>query len=98
MTTITTTEGARVSDRRLVPALGRWTVATLIAGVLLLVYLQVFLVRAFMPPIALMFGVPALILAALVVAIRRRWAPVLGAPYLLRKDKLCRHSTSRRVA
>jgi plastocyanin len=63
------------------PVLARWTVGTLLVGTLLLVYMQVFLVRAFMPPIALIFGVPALIFAALTVAIRRRWSPLLGALY-----------------
>ena len=61
--------------------LAKWTIATLLAGVGLLVYMQVVLVGAFMPPIALMFGVPALILAALVAGLRRRWAPLLGALY-----------------
>jgi uncharacterized cupredoxin-like copper-binding protein len=63
------------------PALAQWTLATLLGGVALLVYMQVFLVRGFTPPIALMFGVPALVFAALVALIRRRWAPLLGTLY-----------------
>ncbi len=71
----------RTTGRTPLSALAKWTVTTLVVGVVLLIYMQVFLVRDFMPPIALMFGVPALIFAALVVAIRRRWAPLLGALY-----------------
>jgi uncharacterized cupredoxin-like copper-binding protein len=79
----TTTMAARAAQRPARPALTWWTLATLAAAIALLVYMQVFLVRALMPPIALMFGVPALIFAALVGAIRRPWAPVLGALYWL---------------
>lgn len=79
MTTVTlTTPGTRQRPRA---PLGTWTAATLVVGTLLLVYLQVFLVRSFMPPIALMFGVPALIFAGLVTMIRRPWAPLLGVLY-----------------
>jgi plastocyanin len=52
-----------------------------LAGVALLVYMQVVLVGGFDPPIALMFGVPALLFALLVLGVRRRWAPLLGALY-----------------
>ena len=59
-------------------ALAKWTVATRLAGVALLVYRQIFQVRGFMPPIALLFGVPALIFAALAAGIRRCWARCTG--------------------
>src|SRR5687768_9759031 len=72
---------SHVSGRKPLSVLARWTLAALLIGTLLLVYMQVFLVRSFMPPIALMFGVPALIFAALIVIIRRRWAPLLGTLY-----------------
>jgi uncharacterized cupredoxin-like copper-binding protein len=65
------------------PALFRWAVGSLAACVLLLTYMQVFLVRAFDPPIALMFGLPAAIFIALMLLVRRRWAPLLGALYWL---------------
>ena len=71
----------RFAARPPLSALAQWTLATLLGGVVLLVYLQVFLVRSFTPPIALIFGVPALIFAVLVAQIRRRWAPLLGALY-----------------
>jgi plastocyanin len=77
----TTTIARAVTGRQALSALAKWTVAALVAGTLLLVYLQVFRFRAFMPPVALMFGVPALILAALVAAVRRPWAPLLGTLY-----------------
>jgi len=79
MTTVTIP--GPMTGRQNLSALAKWTVAALVAGTLLLVYMQVFRVRAFMPPIALMFGVPALIFAALVAAVRRPWAPLLGALY-----------------
>lgn len=72
---------AATAHRAPLAPLTRWTVATLLAGVALLVYMQVVLVGGFDPPIALMFGVPALLFALLVLGVRRRWAPLLGALY-----------------
>ena len=79
----TTTMARPATASRSLTALAKWTVGSLVVGTLLLIYMQVFLVRAFMPPIALMFGIPALIFAALVAGIRRRWAPLLGSLYWL---------------
>lgn len=62
-------------------ALTHWTVVSLLAGVAQLVYLQVAILRSFDPPIAQLFGPPALVVAALVAGLRRRWAPLLGALY-----------------
>ena len=79
----TTTMAGPATASRSMTSLTKWTVGSLVVGTLLLIYMQVFLVRAFMPPIALMFGIPALIFAALVAGIRRRWAPLLGSLYWL---------------
>lgn len=62
-------------------ALAKWTVATLMIGVAQVIYLQVAILRSFDPPIAPVFGAPALVFAALVAGLRRRWAPLLGALY-----------------
>lgn len=71
----------RSAGRPPLPTLAKWTAGTLIGGTLLLVYMQIFLFRSFNPPVALIFGIPALIFAALIGGVRRRWVPVLGAIY-----------------
>ena len=63
------------------PALLKWTIASLLVGVALVVYLQVVILRSFEPPLALVFGGPALAIAALLAGLRRRWVPLLGALY-----------------
>lgn len=79
MTTLSV--AAQTAQRRPLSALGKWTVAMLIAEALLLIYMQIFLFRSFDPPVALIFGVPALVFAGLVAGLRRRWVPLLGALY-----------------
>ncbi|MCC7359835.1 MAG: cupredoxin domain-containing protein [Anaerolineales bacterium] len=63
------------------PALITWTIASLLLGVALVVYLQVAILRSFDPPLALIFGTPALVFAALLAVLRGRWVPLLGALY-----------------
>jgi plastocyanin len=76
-----TTLPAKLVSRRPTPVLARWTVGSLIAITVLLTYMQIFLFRSFEPPVALIFGVPALIFAVLIVTIRRPWVPLLGTLY-----------------
>ena len=75
----TTSIVGRVTQRQLLSAFSQWTVDPMVVGTFLLVYMQVFHFRAFMPPIAIIFGVPALIFASVSIAIRRPRAPMLGA-------------------
>jgi heme/copper-type cytochrome/quinol oxidase subunit 2 len=79
MTTATLVTSA-TKPRPLTP-LTRATLATLIIGSLLLVYMQVFIFRSFEPPVAVIFGLPALIFIGLIAFLRRRWASVLGSLY-----------------
>jgi uncharacterized cupredoxin-like copper-binding protein len=53
-------------------------VATLAALFVMLIWLQVVVVRGFVPPLALILGVPALVVALPIVFSRWRWAPLLG--------------------
>jgi uncharacterized cupredoxin-like copper-binding protein len=69
----------RPAGRKPLPALSKWTVATLVALALMLIWLQVAVVRGFSPPLALALGTPALIVAVPIVATRWRWAPLVGA-------------------
>src|SRR5690349_3317542 len=59
-------------------ALTKVTIATLIGCALLMTYMQVVLVRGWDPPVALFFGLPALLFALPVALIRRRWAAWFG--------------------
>ena len=69
---------ARPAGRQPLPALSKWTAATLGAFVVLL-WLQVAVVGGFFLVLALAFGTPTLVIATLIVATRWRWAPLLGA-------------------
>src|SRR5262245_50853478 len=71
----------RPAERKPLSALSKWLIFTLAAIVLMLIWLQVAVVRGFFPPLALMLGSPALIVAAPIVATRWRWVPLLGAFY-----------------
>jgi len=71
----------RPAGRKPLPALSKWTVATLAAVVVMLIWLQVAVARSFFPPLALALGTPALVVAVPIVATRWRWAPLLGAIY-----------------
>jgi plastocyanin len=62
-------------------ALTRWTVGTLVTNIVLMIYLQVVIVGGFSPPLALIFGVPAVFFAIAVLLIRWRWAPLLSVLY-----------------
>ncbi len=77
----TTAMSVRVSSRPALPALAKWTIATLVACALQLTFMQVFFFRSFDPPVALIFGVPALIVAVLIAMVRRPWVPLLGTTY-----------------
>lgn len=70
-----------IASRRTLTPLTRWTIASMIVGILLLIYMQVFIFRSFDPPLVLIFGVPALVFMGLVVFVRRRWAPLFGSLY-----------------
>src|SRR6266540_3275186 len=61
-------------------ALSKWTVATLVAVVVMLIWLQVAVVSQYWF-FALVLGTPALVAAVPIVATRRRWAPLLGVLY-----------------
>jgi len=62
-------------------ALTKWTVATLVMNVVLIIYVQVVLIGGFSPPLVLIFGLPAAIVAILILVTRWRWAPLLAALY-----------------
>jgi plastocyanin len=70
-----------VASRRPLTPLTRWTIAAL-AGVLpLLAYLQFGLIGGMNPPILIIFGVPALLVIALIAATGWRWVPLLATLY-----------------
>ncbi len=69
----------RHASRRPLPALTKWTVATLGAIVVMLIWLQVAVVHGFSPPLALILGTPALVVAVPILVTRWRWAPLLAA-------------------
>jgi uncharacterized cupredoxin-like copper-binding protein len=73
----------RSSVRAPLPALGRWAAASLGAIALLVAYLQFFIMGEGAPPVFLILGIPALLFAALVVANRWRWAPLLSVVYFV---------------
>ena len=62
-------------------ALTKWTVATLVMNVVLIIYVQVVLIGGFSPPLVLIFGLPAAIVAILILVTRWRWAPLLAVLY-----------------
>jgi uncharacterized cupredoxin-like copper-binding protein len=69
---------ARLAARRPLSALTKWTAATLGAFVVML-WLQVAIAGGFFLVLALAFGTPTLVIAALIIATRWRWVPLLGA-------------------
>jgi len=71
----------RRAARQPLTALGQWTVATLAALVVMLIYLQVGIVGTFFPSVVLVFGLPALVVAVLVRTTRWRWTPLLAVLY-----------------
>ena len=71
----------RASERAPLPALARWAAGSLAGIAVFLTYLQVFVIRGGDPPLALIFGLPALLFAIPIVATRKRWAPLLGIVY-----------------
>lgn len=77
---ITTAARPSVARRRLTP-LTRWTLAALVGVLPLLAYLQLGLIGGMNPPILIIFGVPALLILALITATRWRWAPLLATLY-----------------
>jgi plastocyanin len=77
----TTTSARPLAARRPLTPLARWALAAL-AGVLpLLAYLQFGLIGGMNPPILIIFGVPALLILALITATGWRWAPLLATLY-----------------
>lgn len=74
----TATMPTQMVTRRPMPALSKWAVGSLIAITLLLTYMQIIIFRSFEPPVALIFGVPALIFAGLIATARRPWVPLLA--------------------
>ena len=78
---VVTSTDTRPAGRQPLRALSKWSVATLAALVLMLIWLQVAVVRGFFPPLALILGLPALVVAIPIVAARWRWAPLLAAIY-----------------
>src|SRR5260221_9477530 len=72
---------ARPTGRKPLPVLTKWTVATLIAAILLMVYFQVALIGSFSPPVGFILGLPALVLGLPIVVTRWRWVPLSGALY-----------------
>jgi uncharacterized cupredoxin-like copper-binding protein len=71
----------RPAGRKPLTALTKWTVATLVAAILLMVYFQVALIGSFSPPVGFILGLPALVLGLPIVVTRWRWAPLSGALY-----------------
>jgi len=88
---VVTPTATRPASRQPLSALSKWTVVSLAAMVVLLIWLELVLevsARAcsarqlpVCPPVALILGLPALVVAVLIVATRRRWAPLLGVLY-----------------
>jgi len=72
---------ARAAGRQPLSALSKWTVATLGTLIVMLIWLQVVVVRGFFPPLVLILGLPALVVAAPIVLTRWRWAPLLAVLY-----------------
>src|SRR6266508_5421603 len=70
----------RPAGRQRLSALSKWTVATLAAVVVMLIWLQVAVVSQYWF-FALVVGTPALVVAVPIVVTRRRWAPLLGVLY-----------------
>jgi hypothetical protein len=63
----------RRSSRKPLTALEIWTVGTLAGMILLLMWLQVVVVGGLFPPLTPIFGVPALVVAVIILAVHRRW-------------------------
>src|SRR5712691_1406534 len=72
---------SRPTGRKPLPALSKWTVATLAAIILMLIWLQVVVIGGFSPPLALILGLPAAVVTVPIGATRWRWAPLLGVLY-----------------
>jgi plastocyanin len=72
---------SRRSARKPLLPLTKWLLATLAAMVVLLIFLQVVVVGGLFPPLAIIFGLPAVIIALLIYAARWRWTPLLGLAY-----------------
>jgi len=80
---VETPNAPRPVGRKPLTALRQWTVATLAALIVLLIYLQVGIVGQFSPPLALVLGLPAVVVAVLLLTTRWRWAPLLAVLYWL---------------
>jgi len=71
-----------VSGRQPLPALSKWTIATLAAAVVMSIYLQLYVEAGrYFPLLMLFLGLPALVVAIPIIITRRRWAPLLGVLY-----------------
>jgi uncharacterized cupredoxin-like copper-binding protein len=77
---VTPTTPRPVGQKRLTP-LSQWTVGTLLAVVVLLIDLQVFIVGQSFQPLALVFMLPPVVVAVLLLTTRWRWAPLLAVLY-----------------
>ena len=78
---IVTPTATRPAGRQPLPALSKWTVATLAAAVVMLIYLNVTALSQYFPWFALVLGLPAVVAAVPIVVTRWRWAPLLGMLY-----------------
>ena len=69
------------SKRASKSALTRWILAILGAIIALTIYIQIALLGGFIPPLVLILGLPAAIVAILILVTRWRWAPLLATLY-----------------
>jgi uncharacterized cupredoxin-like copper-binding protein len=76
--TPTATHPAR---RKPLSGLSKWTVAGLVGGVVMLIYGQVVILGQLNPPLAIVFGLPGLLCAGIILSSGWRWAPLLGVPW-----------------
>src|SRR5215831_14856547 len=72
---------SRLADRKLLTTLSQWTIATLAALLVLLIDLQVGIVGQFSPPLALILGLPAVVVTVLLLTTGWRWKPLLAVLY-----------------
>jgi uncharacterized cupredoxin-like copper-binding protein len=77
----TTTAARPIAARQPLTPLARWAITALAAVLPLLAYLQFGLIGGMNPPIVVIFGVPALLIIALISATGWRWTPLLGTLY-----------------
>jgi plastocyanin len=69
------------SKRASKSALTRWTLAILGMIIALTIYVQIALLGGFIPPLVLILGLPAAIVAILMLVTRWRWTPLLATLY-----------------